>query len=58
MYQYDLDLGTDADGNVRALFWQATPGCFQVRADLAEKYQITFMNGGNVVTWFSLILYE
>ena len=26
--------------------------------DLAEKYQITFMNGGNVVTWFSLILYE
>ena len=38
MYQYDLDLGTDADGNVRALFWQATPGCFQVRADLAEKY--------------------
>ena len=38
MYQYDLDLGTDADGNVRALFWQATPGCYQVRADLAEKY--------------------
>lgn len=22
MYKYDLDLGTDADGNVRALFWQ------------------------------------
>lgn len=38
MYKYDLDLGTDADGNVRALFWQATPGCYQVRADLAEKY--------------------
>ncbi|MCD8153917.1 MAG: hypothetical protein LUF78_04395 [Clostridiales bacterium] len=38
MYQYNLDLGTDADGNVRALFWQATPGCFQIRADLAEKY--------------------
>ena len=38
MYKYDLDLGTDADGNVRALFWQATPGCYQVRADLAEKH--------------------
>lgn len=38
MYQYNLDLGTDADGNVKALFWQATPGCFQIRADLAEKY--------------------
>ena len=37
-YQYNLDLGTDYDGNVKALFWQATPGCFQVRADLAEKY--------------------
>ena len=38
MYDYNLNLGTDADGNVRALFWQATPGCYQVRADLAEKY--------------------
>ena len=38
MYQYNIDLGTDVDGNVRALFWQATPGCIQVRADLAEKY--------------------
>lgn len=26
--------------------------------ELAEKYNITFMNGGNVVTWFSLILYR
>lgn len=26
--------------------------------DLAEKYGITFMNGANIVTWFSLILYE
>lgn len=25
--------------------------------DLAEKHGITFMNGANVVTWFSLILY-
>ena len=37
-YQYNIDLGSDWDGNVRALFWQATPGCLQVRADLAEKY--------------------
>jgi len=37
-YQYNLDLGTNYDGNVKALFWQATPGCFQIRADLAEKY--------------------
>ena len=37
-YQYNLDLGSDVDGNVRALFWQATPGCYAVRADLAEKY--------------------
>lgn len=26
--------------------------------ELAEKYGISFMNGPNVVTWFSLILYE
>ena len=39
MYQYNLDLGTDMDGNVRALFWQAPPGCLQVRADLAEKFK-------------------
>lgn len=38
MYQYNIDLGSDADGNVKALFWQATPGSIQVRADLAEKY--------------------
>ncbi len=37
-YQYNLDLGTDYDGKVRALFWQATPGSFQLRADLCEKY--------------------
>ena len=37
-YQYNLDLGTDYDGNVKALFWQATPGCFQLRADFCEKY--------------------
>lgn len=37
-YQYNLDLCTDEDGVVKALFWQATPGAIQVRADLAEKY--------------------
>ena len=37
-YQYNLDLGSDVDRKVRALFWQATPGCYAVRADLAEKY--------------------
>lgn len=26
--------------------------------DLAETYGITFMNGANIVTWFSLILYR
>lgn len=26
--------------------------------ELAEKYGISFMNGANVVTWFSLILYQ
>ncbi len=38
MYQYNKDLGSDADGNMRAFFWQATPGCFQLRADLAKKF--------------------
>ena len=38
-YQYNIDLGTsEEDGKVKALFWQATPGCIQIRADLAEKY--------------------
>ncbi|MCD8075868.1 MAG: twin-arginine translocation signal domain-containing protein [Lachnospiraceae bacterium] len=38
MYQYNVDLGSDYDGNVKALFWQATPGCYAVRADLAATY--------------------
>jgi len=38
MYAYNLQLGTDEGGKVRALFWQATPGSFQIRADLAKKY--------------------
>lgn len=39
MYDYNLSLGTDAaTGATCALFWQATPGCWQIRADLAETY--------------------
>lgn len=39
MYDYNLSLGTDAaSGDTYALFWQATPGCWQIRADLAEEY--------------------
>lgn len=38
MYEYNVQLGSDDNGAVKALFWQATPGSFQVRADLAEKY--------------------
>ena len=30
----------------------------QAMTDLAEKYSISFMNGANVVTWFSLLLYR
>ncbi len=37
-YGYNLDLGTDSSGNVKALFWQATPGSWQLRADLCETY--------------------
>ena len=29
-----------------------------VVTDIAEKYGISFLNGNNVVTWFSIILYE
>ena len=38
MYNYNLQLGTDTKGKTRALFWQATPGSFQIRADLAKQY--------------------
>lgn len=38
MYKYNLQLGTDTKGKTRALFWQATPGSFQIRADLAKQY--------------------
>ncbi|PKM74390.1 MAG: hypothetical protein CVU91_00555 [Firmicutes bacterium HGW-Firmicutes-16] len=39
MYDYNVQLGSDAaSGATKALFWQATPGCLNIRADLAEKY--------------------
>ncbi len=37
MYDYNLKLGSDGD-DTYALFWQATPGSLQIRADLATKY--------------------
>ena len=37
-FAYNIALGSDAAGVQKASFWQATPGCNQVRADLAEKY--------------------
>ena len=37
-FQYNIDLGSDTEGVQKASFWQATPGCIQIRADLAEKY--------------------
>lgn len=37
-FEYNIALGSDANGVQKASFWQATPGCIQVRADLAEKY--------------------
>jgi len=37
-YSYNLDLGTDDEGKVKALFWQATPGSWQLRADFCKQY--------------------
>lgn len=37
-FEYNIALGSDKDGVQKASFWQATPGCIQIRADLAEKY--------------------
>lgn len=38
MYKYNLDLGTDQDGKVKALFWQATPGSWQLKANFCKEY--------------------
>ncbi len=37
-FAYNIALGSDASGVQKASFWQATPGCIQIRADLAEAY--------------------
>lgn len=37
MYQYTKDIVTDEDGILRALSWQATPGLFAYRADIARE---------------------
>jgi hypothetical protein len=36
--QYTKDIVTDANGRLRALSWQATPGAYFYRASLAKKY--------------------
>ncbi len=35
-YQYTKDIVTDEDGILRAVSWQATPGLFAYRSDIAE----------------------
>jgi hypothetical protein len=36
-YQYTKDIVTDKDGILRAVSWQATPGLFAYRADIARE---------------------
>ena len=38
---YTVKLGSDSDGNVKALSYQATPGGFWYKRDLAKKYMGT-----------------
>lgn len=38
LWDYVVDVGTDSEGTVKALSWQASPGGFIYRSDLAEKY--------------------
>lgn len=37
-YQYTKDIATNGDGVLMASSWQAAPGSWAVRSDLAEKY--------------------
>ena len=37
-YPYTLSCGRDSNGVLKAVTWQATPGGYVYRADLAEKY--------------------
>ena len=36
-YQYTKDIVTDEDGAIRGVSWQATPGLFAYRADIARE---------------------
>lgn len=38
MFPYTVDNGTDAQGEIRVFYCVASPGAYQVRADLAETY--------------------
>lgn len=37
-YQYTIQIATDSEGVIKGTSWQAAPGCFVYRSDLAEKY--------------------
>ena len=37
MYEYTLDAARNADGNIIAYAWQATPGALYYRTDMAEE---------------------
>ncbi len=37
MYQYTKDVATASDGRLKGLSWQATPGLFAYRTDIAEE---------------------
>ena len=37
-YPYTVSIGTDNNGVLKAASWQATPGAYLYRADLAEEY--------------------
>lgn len=37
MYQYTKDIATDANGNLKAVTWQATPGLFAYKRSIAKE---------------------
>lgn len=37
-YKYTQQLGTDKSGKIKALFWQATPGSWALKADFCKEY--------------------
>lgn len=38
MFSYAIEIGTDAQGDIRMFYSVVSPGAYQVRADLAEEY--------------------